>query len=149
MIKQENSLDIAFASSNEVDLDEHFGSCDQLTIYRLSPENSIYINSIQFNAGQAHDHNQQKTNERLNALSNCFAVYCLACGAPVRQQILTQGTRVVIYPKKVAINKLIAQIQANWPGEIALRQHHLHNKRQDTDYFHKLAESEWDETSQF
>ena len=142
MLKQEDSLDIAFASSNENDLDEHFGSCHQLTIYRLSPDSSSYIESIKFTVEQGH--NQQKISDRLAALTNCFAVYCLACGNPVRQQLLAQGTRVVIHPNNESIDKLITQIQTNWPGKIALRQTKQRSKKQDTDYFNKLADSEWE-----
>ncbi|MDA7746191.1 hypothetical protein N8878_02525 [Psychromonas sp.] len=142
MLKQENTLDIAFASSNEVDLDEHFGSCHQLTLYRLSPDSSQFIESIKFNSTPGH--NQQKISDRLTALRNCFAVYCLACGNPVRQQLLAQGTRVVIHPHSEAIDNLITKIQCNWPGKIALRESKQRNKKQDDDYFKKLADSEWD-----
>jgi nitrogen fixation protein NifX len=142
MQKQVGSLDIAFASSNETDLDEHFGSCHQLTIYRLTPDNSTYLESIKFTTEQGH--NQQKISDRLAALTNCFAVYCLACGNPVRQQLLAQGTRVVIHPHNQNIDKLITQIQTNWPGKIALRQTKQRSKKEDSDYFNKLAESEWE-----
>ncbi len=142
MIKQhEHILHIAFASSNERELDEHFGSCQQLIIYRLSLENKEHINTIKFTSIEGHK--QQKIDDRLVALTDCFAVYCLACGNPVRKQLLAQGTRVVIHPQVELIDDLLSKIQANWPGKIARRQERLLNKKQDINYFNKLAESEW------
>lgn len=136
-------INIAFASSDELTLDEHFGSCQQLTIYRLSVDSSEHINSVKFTASPGH--NMQKIATRLAALTDCFAVYCLACGAPVRQQLLAQGTRVVVHPQRESIDKLITRIQTNWPGKIAQRQHRQRNKKQDSDYFTALAESKWEE----
>ena len=143
MIKQDgNTLDIAFASSNETDLDEHFGSCQQLVIYRLSIKDKEHINSVKFSFYEGH--NQKKISERLDALTNCFAVYCLACGNPVRKQLLNHGVRVVIHPQVESIDNLITQIQSNWPGKIALRQERRVKQKKDIEYFNKLADSEWD-----
>jgi nitrogen fixation protein NifX len=138
-----DTLNIAFASSNETTLDAHFGSCPQFTIYRLSVTNSEHIENVQFTVSEGH--NQQKIDVRLAALSDCFAVYCLACGNPVRKQLLAQGVRVVVHPHSESIENLITQIQANWPGKIAQRQHRQRNKKQDSDYFTSLATSEWED----
>lgn len=138
-----DTLDIAFATSDAMQLDAHFGSSPQFSVYRLSITGSEYIESIKLPCTQGH--NAQKIAARLNALTGCFAVYCLACGNPVRQQLLTQGIRVVVHPRNEAIDKLITQIQANWPGETALRQKKQRNKKRENDYFTVLAESEWED----
>ncbi|MEI6896315.1 MAG: NifB/NifX family molybdenum-iron cluster-binding protein [Psychromonas sp.] len=138
----ENSLLIAFATSNEQQVNEHFGRCNKLTIYRLSTSSSEHIKTVNFNPSE--DHHPQKTDDKLAALSDCFAVYCLACGNPVRHKLLTQGTRVVMLPHAQLIDTILSQIQENWPGEIALRQEKLSNKKKDADYFNKLAQSEWE-----
>ncbi len=138
----ENTLNIAFASNDQRHLNEHFGSCPQFAIYRVSVQSSKHLRTVDFIASEGH--NQQKINARLAALQDCFAVYCLACGNPVRQQLMANGIRVVIHPQDELIADLVTQIQDNWPGEIALRQQRQVNKKQDSDYFEKLADSEWD-----
>ena len=144
MSKQtEEILNIAFATSNQTHLDEHFGSCRQLSIYSLSPNSREHLKTIEFVPREGH--NQQKINDRLAALQDCFAVYCLACGNPVRQQLLAQGTRVVIRSEAQLIDNLLSQIQANWPGKIALRQKRQTTRKQNADYLSELADSEWDE----
>jgi nitrogen fixation protein NifX len=135
-------LKIAFATNNQTDLNEHFGSCQQLSIYSLSPAHSEHVKSVNFIAQDGH--NQQKINDRLQALQDCFAVYCLACGNPVRQQLMANGIRVVVHPQTELIDSLISQIQTNWPGKIAQRQQQQANKKEDNDYFASLADSEWD-----
>ena len=139
--RSENSLNIAFATTNQTDLDQHFGSCQSLVIYSLTPDSYEQLQCIEF--PYCEGHNQQKINDRLAALSDCFAVYCLACGNPVRKQLLAQGTRVVIKSKEQPISELVQQIQSNWPGKIALRQQRQNSRKQDTDYLAQLADSEF------
>ncbi|WP_372880778.1 NifB/NifX family molybdenum-iron cluster-binding protein [Psychromonas sp.] len=138
-------LQIAFATSSQTHLDQHFGSCQSLTIYSITPTGCKRLNSVEFPASQE-GHNQQKIKARLDALAGCFAVYCLACGNPVRQQLLAQGTRVIIQPAGNLISELVEQIQNNWPGKVALRQQRQSNRKQDVDYFTQLAESEWEDS---
>ena len=138
----EERLNIAFATNNQSDLNEHFGSCQQFIIYSLSTDSSECIKTVDFTTVAGHS--QQKINDRLNALHNCFAVYCLACGNPVRQQLMANGIRVVIHPKSEQIKNLISQIQTNWPGRIALRRQRQDSKKRDADYFENLADTEWD-----
>ena len=137
-----NKLNIAFASSNQDDLDEHFGSCHQFTIYSLSPESAELLSNVEFTAQEGHS--QQKISDRLNALQGCFAVYCLACGNPVRQQLMADNIRVVIQPQPASITSLLAQIQGNWPGAIAIRQQKAAQKHANENYLESLANSEWD-----
>lgn len=139
----EQVLKIAFASSNNIDVDEHFGTCFSLSIYALTPSNSEHLNTVLLSGEKGHY--QQKISDRLLALEGCFAVYCLACGNPVRQQLLAQGTRVIIQANSKPIADLLIDIQNNWPGEVAQRQLRQRRKKQDADYFEKLADGEWDE----
>tara|TARA_R110001583_G_scaffold188860_3_gene351352 strand:+ start:42859 stop:43290 length:432 start_codon:yes stop_codon:yes gene_type:complete len=138
----QNSLKIAFASSNETHLDEHLGKCQNLSIYHVTPTQSLHIETISLNHYDGH--NEQKISDRLTALSDCFAVYCLACGNPVRQQLLRQGTRVIIRPEPELINLVLPLIQANWPGDVVIRQQRQIHKQKSTDYLNHLADSEWD-----
>jgi nitrogen fixation protein NifX len=139
----EDVLYIAFASNEKSLLDAHFGSCPNLVIYRVTATASAHINTVQLPHYEGH--NEQKITDRLNALSNCFAVYCLACGNPVRQRLLAQGTRVVIHPQISSIASLIIEIQGNWPGKIARRQARQLSRKQQPDYFATLADGAWDE----
>jgi nitrogen fixation protein NifX len=137
-------LNIAFATDNQTHLNEHFGSCQKFTIYSLSPDSYEHLQTIDFMACEGH--NQQKINDRLAALQDCFAVYCLACGNPVRQQLMANGIRVVIHPQPELIENIIPQIQASWPGKIASRQQRQTSRKKDADYFNQLADSEWEDS---
>ena len=136
------TLKIAFATNNQTDLNAHFGSCQQLSIYSLTPNHNEHLKSVNFI--EQDGHNQQKIDDRLQALQDCFAVYCLACGGPVRQQLMANGIRVVVHPQSELIDNLISHIQTNWPGKVARRQQQQASKKEDSDYFANLADSEWD-----
>ena len=136
------AIRIAFASSDGTDLDEHLGKCQNLTIYHVTETQNRHIKTIPLS--QHDGHNEQKITDRLTALNDCFAVYCLACGNPVRQQLLRQGTRVIILPEPELIASLLVDIQSNWPGNVANRQKQQILKQQNTDYLNQLANSEWE-----
>lgn len=136
-------LNIAFASHDNIKVDQHFGRSKQFYIYQLFPDQYRLLDRLPLTSHS--QDNQQKIAQRLQAISDCFAVYCLACGAPVRQQLLAQGTRVVVLPKTQRIDVLIEKIQQNWPGNIALRQHQYRDQQQKKQYFDQLAESQWTE----
>jgi len=140
----QTQLNIAFASHDNINVDQHFGRSEQFSIYQLSPNQHRLFDTLSL-ASHAQD-KQQKIVQRLQAINHCFAVYCLACGAPVRQQLLAQGTRVVVLPETQRIDALIEKIQQNWPAHIALRQHQSRNQQQKKQYFAQLAESQWTET---
>jgi len=139
----QETLYIAFASSSLNLLDAHFGSSPNLVIYSVTPTASEHLKTVALPHYEGH--NPQKIADRLNALSDCFAVYCLACGNPVRQQLLAQGTRVVISAQETPIASLISDLQSHWPGEIARRQARQIDRKKESDYFDKLADGPWDE----
>lgn len=139
----QETLTIAFASSDSSLVDAHFGSSPSLMIYSVTPTTNEHIKTVELPHYEGH--NPQKIADRLNALTDCFAVYCLACGNPVRQQLLAQGTRVVISAQETPIASLISDLQSHWPGEIARRQARQIDRKKESDYFDKLADSAWDE----
>ncbi|MFT6986024.1 MAG: nitrogen fixation protein NifX [Psychromonas sp.] len=139
----QETLTIAFASSDPCLVDAHFGSCPSLVIYSVTQAASKHIKTVALPHYEGH--HPQKITDRLNALTDCFAVYCLACGNPVRQQLLAQGTRVVISAQEAPIANLINDMQSNWPGEIARRQARQISRKKESDYFDKLADGAWDE----
>lgn len=139
----QESLKIAFASSDQTHLDEHFGSCQSIAIYEVTPTSNEHVDTAHLK--QYTGHNPQKIIDRLKVLEGCFAVYCLACGNPVRKQLLEEGIRVVVRQQSDLISAVIVSIQANWPGKIAQRQaRHLNRKKQEN-YLETLTEGAWDE----
>lgn len=132
-------INIAFATDNQTHVNQHLGSCRTLSIYGLSPDKAELQQVVEFTAVQGH--NQQKIAARIKVLKDCFAVYCLACGDPVRKQLMANGIRVIKLEAPDHISQQIQQIQANWPGNIAFRQQ---RKQQSSEQrFTELGDSDW------
>lgn len=141
MNNEQLTLKIAFASDDKKHANQHFGSSPYLTIYTLTRDNITEVESINFELLEGN--NKLKIASRLKVLKHCFAVYCLGCGNPVRQQLLAQGTRTVINKKNETIDSILKQVQKNWPETIAIRQQQRLIKKQDQHYFESLANSQW------
>lgn len=141
MNNEQLTLKIAFASDDKKHANQHFGSCPYLAIYTLTRDKITEIESINFELVEGN--NKLKIRSRLTVLKHCFAVYCLGCGNPVRQQLLAQGTRTVIKQKSEPIEYILKQVQKNWPETIAIRQQQRLIEKQDQQYYETLANSQW------
>lgn len=138
---QEAQLHIAFATDDQILINQHLGSCQSLRIYGLSPGSAQLEQVVEFKPIKGHS--PQKIQARLKVLSHCFAVYCLACGDVVRKQLMQQGIRVIKLEHDTLINEQIQHIQQNWPTQLAQR---LSRTRQRSKQrFSEFEVSEWDE----
>jgi len=107
-------LKVAFASSDQQHVDQHFGSALQLVIYGVNPESKQLLSLAEFDAITA-DENEEKLKEKLAVLEGCIAVYCRACGASAVRRLLDMG----IQPVKVVEGALIAELLNALQQELA------------------------------
>lgn len=90
------ALKIAFATSDQRHVDQHFGSCERLAFYLVTQDDARFDGIAAFEKA-AQDGNEDKLAARIDALSGCAAVYCRAIGASA----IAQVKRVGVQPFKV------------------------------------------------
>ncbi|MBF0470881.1 MAG: nitrogen fixation protein NifX [Gammaproteobacteria bacterium] len=110
---EEGALRIAFASSDNKRVDQHFGTAKGLVIYSVDPEQSRVVEVMEF-ATQAMDGNEDKLESKIAALEGCAAVYSQAIGASAIRQLQRQG----IQPVKVAPGSTIQQLISDLQQEL-------------------------------
>ena len=103
-------LKVAFASSDRVTVDQHFGSACSFVIYGVNPERSKLLQASEF-GDIALDANEDKLAEKLDILDGCIAVYCRACGASAVRQLLMKGIQPVKVSEGTEIPELIESLQ--------------------------------------
>lgn len=91
------ALHVAFATSDQKHIDQHFGSCQGFAIYLVSKDETRFKEAIAF-APAREDGNEDKLKARIEALQGCAAIYCLAVGGSAIAQLKQAG----IQPMKVA-----------------------------------------------
>lgn len=105
------SLRVAFASSNRVVVDEHFGAASAFAIHSIDLESSVLIEVAQF-IDTAMDGHEGKLAAKIDLLAGCGAVYCLAVGASAVQQLLAKGIQPIKVPDGTSIHALIEALQS-------------------------------------
>ena len=85
-------LKIAFASSNGVTVDGHFGSCEQFYIYSLDADKQQKIDVRQAESGRGVDKNAL----RAELIADCHLLFCASIGGPAAARVIRSG----IYPMK-------------------------------------------------
>jgi nitrogen fixation protein NifX len=123
-------LNVAFATSDRINLDQHFGSARSFTIYGIDPERSKLLQVSEFGELKQ-DGNEDKLAEKIAMLEGCIAVYCRACGASAVRQLMAHGIQPVKVNDEAEIAELISALQfelkqgpSSWLAK-ALRSHQL------------------------
>ncbi|HOV05590.1 MAG TPA: NifB/NifX family molybdenum-iron cluster-binding protein [Kaistiaceae bacterium] len=93
----DRALKVAFATSDQRSIDQHFGSSVGFAIYLVTIDEARLSEVVAF-AAAAEDGNEDKLAARIAALAGCAAVYCRAVGASAIAQLKQAG----VQPLKVA-----------------------------------------------
>ncbi len=104
-------MKVAFASSDQKHVDQHFGSALEFVIYGINPDSKVLLSLAEFEAIGS-DENEAKLAEKLAILEDCIAVYCRACGASGVRRLLDIGVQPVKVVEGALIEDLIDALQA-------------------------------------
>ena len=94
---EESALKIAFATSDQHHVDQHFGTCESFAIFLVTRDEAHFHQSIAFEQAEK-DGSEDKLQARISALQGVAAVYCRAVGASAIAQLKQAG----VQPVKVA-----------------------------------------------
>jgi nitrogen fixation protein NifX len=147
---EEKSMDtaikVAFATTDMVHVNQHFGSARSFAVYAVDPEKSEMLEAAQF-GNLAQDGNEDKLSVKLELLDGCAAVYCQAVGASAIKQILAQGIQPIKVHEGSTIKTLLDDLQAemksgpsSWLAK-AISQY----KGADPQRFDAMEDEGWDE----
>ncbi len=142
----DQSLKIAFASSNSKTVDQHFGSAKSFAIFDVTPERAEQIEINEF-GDLAQDGNEDKLDIKMNMLEGCTAVYCQAAGPSAIKRLLTIGVQPIKVSEGSVIKELLADIQQEMKtgptGWLAKAMEKY--KKADDSRFDEMEAEGWDE----
>lgn len=142
----ETAIKVAFATTDMVHVNQHFGSAKSFAVYAVDPEQSEMLEAAQFGE-LAQDGNEDKLSVKIQLLEGCAAVYCQAIGASAIKQIVAQGIQPIKVQEGATIKDLIGDLQhemkagpSTWLAK-AINQH----KGPNPDRFNTMEDEGWDE----
>jgi nitrogen fixation protein NifX len=104
------AIKIAFATSDLVHVNQHFGSAEGFAVYAVTLDEDKLLEVSQF--GQLdQDGDEDKLVAKLSALEGCAAVYCHAVGSSAVRQLVARGIQPVKVNDNIAISDLIELLQ--------------------------------------
>lgn len=101
---------IAFATSDMATVNQHFGSAGAFAIYEIEGNDATFSEALEFGS-LAQDGNEDKLDDKLNALTGCDAVYCLAVGGSALKRLIAVGVGAVKVDKGTSIAQQLVSIR--------------------------------------
>lgn len=106
-------LKTAFATSDGVHVNQHFGWCRRFDVYEVSPDGCRFLESRKLApAGEDED---DKIQSRLNAVLDCAMIYVASIGGTAAARVINAR----IHPVKVKETEEIAGVLARLQGVLA------------------------------
>ncbi len=138
-------LKVAFATSDRVRVDQHFGAAEAFALYEVTPDKATLVGVAEF-PEEAMDGNEGKLAAKVNFLEGCAAVYVMAIGASAIKQLLAKGIQPIRTNEVDAVYDLLADIgKAMTEGGVPWidRALALQAKAASTDRFNSMEEEGW------
>lgn len=139
-------LKVAFATSDGVSVNQHFGSAKSFAVYGIDFNNAHLLEMAEFGA-LAQDGNEDKLVTKLKLLEECIAVYCRACGASAVRQLLELNVQPIKVSEDTSIKNLISALQmelsqgpSGWLAKAISQQ-----QRVDASRFDDMEAEGWDD----
>jgi nitrogen fixation protein NifX len=105
-----DAIKVAFASADRKHVDQHFGAAEGFVVYRITERHWELLEAAQFGRMDM-DGNEDKLAAKIEALSDCVAVYCQAVGASAIGQLKTQNIQPIKVPANTPIASLLRELQ--------------------------------------
>lgn len=139
-------IKVGFATKDMLAVNQHFGSTEGLAVYSVTPDSAKLVEVFQFGHPKQDD-NENKLEEKIEALDSCAAVYCHAIGASAVKQLLAKGVQPIKMSDNIAIDDLVELLQeemqsgpSSWMAKAIDRQ-----KGPDINRFDRMEAEGWDE----
>ena len=135
---------IAFATSDRISVNQHFGATRGFAIYAIDGEHARLVEVAEFPV-ESMDGNEIKLSDKIASLAGCAAVYCLAVGGSAVRRLLASGIQPVRMEDEVAIELLLIHLRnaireggISWIDKLLKRDN-------DSQRFERMAQEGWQE----
>ena len=138
------ALKIAFATTDQQHVDQHFGSCEALVVYLVTPCETHFHEVVAFQKA-AQDGNEDKLQVRVEALQDCAAVYCRAIGASAIAQLKKVGVQPLKVPPDTPIKAQLMRLRKDLSDNPPFWAVRALDESKDTGRFDDMEQEGWSE----
>ncbi|HJV93267.1 MAG TPA: NifB/NifX family molybdenum-iron cluster-binding protein [Azonexus sp.] len=138
-------IKVAFASTDRLRVNQHFGAAEGFAIYEVTPDKATLVGVGEF-AEESMDGNEDKLIAKVDFLEGCAAVYVMAIGASAIKKLMAKGIQPIRINEVDAVDDLLAEIsKAMTEGGVAWidRAIAAQTKAKAEDRFANMEEEGW------
>lgn len=138
-------IKVAFASTDRLRVNQHFGAAEGFAIYEVTPDKATLVGVGEF-AEESMDGNEDKLIAKVDFLEGCAAVYVMAIGASAIKKLMAKGIQPIRINEVDAVDDLLAEIsKAMTEGGVAWidRAVAAQTKAKAEDRFANMEEEGW------
>jgi nitrogen fixation protein NifX len=81
-------MKVAFATTDLIHINAHFGWARQIVVYDVTPEGYEFVENIDFSGDLKEDGNEDKLIPKIEALADCTIVYVSAIGGSAAARLI-------------------------------------------------------------
>lgn len=143
----DTSLKLAFATTDMLTVNQHFGSAKAFAVYAVNPDHAELLEATQFGE-LSQDGNEDKLAVKIQLLDGCAAVYCQAIGASAINQLIAKGIQPVKVHEGSKITDLIVDLQNELKAGPSSWLAKAINKQKNAAEFNRfdvMADEDWQE----
>lgn len=133
---------VAFATSDGLHVNQHFGSARQFVVHALSATTAAELSTQAF-AAEAEDGNEDKLKTKLSWLKDYDAMVCAQVGQSAAQQLLRHGVQPIAVNGAPLISEVITKLQSELASG-ATWTRRIHKAAQSSNLT-ELAAGDWNE----
>lgn len=102
-------MKVAFASSDKVHIDEHFGQAEEFVLWEIGPDDASFAGLVQI---QAHGPDEEdKIAARASALTDCAIVYVAQIGGPAAAKLVAHHIHPIKSKEQEPITAVVEKLQ--------------------------------------
>ena len=104
-------MKVAFASTDKIHIDEHFGHAEVFYIWDVGPESAIFSGAVQVKAETESGHSDDKIEARAGALADCALVYVAEIGGPAAARLVAKKIHPLKSKDREPISAVVEKLQ--------------------------------------
>ena len=109
-------MKIAFATQDLKRVDAHFGWAKNIAIYEVSPDDSRFLEAIQFDGDLKEDGNEDKLAPKLDAIKDCAILYVAAIGGSGAARVVAKNIHPIKVNEPEVIDDILVKLQGVLKG---------------------------------
>ncbi|MFC3912320.1 NifB/NifX family molybdenum-iron cluster-binding protein [Pseudaeromonas sharmana] len=114
----QGALRAAFASTDGLRINGHFGSCPLFFVYQLTATEHRLIDIRRFSARDADTAGSESNEARAELLGDCQLLFCEAIGGPAAARVIRHGIHPVKIKRDPVIAVQVAELQHLLAGQL-------------------------------